>query len=220
MANSSAGGGRFEGRFERFEGWAITGWAAAAVALLVALIVGVLGFTEHSLHVVVRTTAQTSFFLFFLAFTASSLCRLRPSPATRWVLRNRRYLGVGFAVSHFVHLDALIALGVAFPEPFRSDLSVVTLVGGGMAYVFIAAMAFTSSDRAQAWLGRRHWRRLHLVGSWYIWILFAQSYLPRAWHDMAYLPFGIAVVAAAAIRAAPRLRSTVADASRLRSKES
>jgi hypothetical protein len=218
MANSSAGGGRFE--HWAITGWAITGWAAAVVVWLVVLIVAVLGWTEHALHGVVRTTAQTSFLLFFLAFTASSLYRLRPSRATRWALRNRRYLGVGFAASHFLHLGALVALGLAFPEPFRSELNAVTLVGGGLAYGFILAMALTSSDRAQARLGRRRWRQLHLIGSWYIWILFAQSYLPRVWEDLAYLPFGVAVIAAGALRAAPYLRFTAANPSRLPTKES
>lgn len=211
---------RSSGTRGRLEGWPITFWAAVAILLMVASIFQAMGWNERSLHVVIRSTAQTSFFLFFLAFTASSLHRLRPSRPTRWLLRNRRYLGVGFAVSHLVHLDALVALGVAYPEPFRSETGVVTLVGGGLAYLFIVAMALTSSDRAQAWLGRRRWRRLHVVGSYYIWALFAQSYLPRAWMDLAYLPFAVAVIAAVGLRASPLLLSKAATLSNIGANES
>jgi len=180
----------------KFEGWAVTGWASVALASMVALILLALGYSEASVRVVARSTAQTSAGLFLAAFTASSLVRYRPAPSTRWLLRNRRYLGVSFAVSHFVHLAALILLGVHFPEPFVSELNLVTILGGGLAYAFVASMALTSSDRAQAWLGMKRWRGLHVVGSYYIWIIFLQSYLSRAWNEPSYIPvtilFGIA----------------------------
>lgn len=74
-------------------------------------------------------------------------------------------------------------------------------MGGGFAYVLIAAMAATSSDRAVARLGPRRWRRLHTLGAWYVWIVFAQSYAPRALENPFYVPFALAVLAAAGLRA-------------------
>ena len=62
----------------------------------------------------VRFSAKVAVFLFVLAFSASSLCRLRPGPTTKWILRNRRYLGVGYAVAHTVHLGALGLLALFF----------------------------------------------------------------------------------------------------------
>src|SRR6185295_5963877 len=83
-----------------------------------------------------------------------------------------------FGVSHYVHLAALVALGFVSPA-FAESVSVVTLVGGGLAYVFLTAMVATSFDRTAAMLGPIWWGRLHKVGGYYIWGIFFQSYLPR-----------------------------------------
>ena len=96
-----------------------------------------------------------------------------PSEATRWQRRNRRYLGVSFAVSHFIHLGAILALASVDRALFWKLTNITTIVLAGTAYLFIAAMAATSFDRTAAWLGPRKWRLLHLLGGWYIWISFA-----------------------------------------------
>ena len=183
------------------EGWKISRWVGLGLVCMVASIPLAMGWSEDSLRIAVRASARTSILLFVFVFSASSLVHLWPSPATRWLLRNRRYLGVSFAISHLLHLDALVAIGVWFPEPFLSELTVPTLLGGGLAYVFIIAMALTSSDWARDGLGSRAWRRLHRVGSYYVWLIFAQSYVPRAFTDYFYVPAAILVVAPLVLRA-------------------
>jgi DMSO/TMAO reductase YedYZ heme-binding membrane subunit len=126
----------------------------------------------------VRATARSSLLLFGAAYAASSLRRLWRTPATAWLMRQRRYLGLSFAASHALHLLAILALALVLGDAFEVDA--VTLVFGGGAYVMIAAMAATSSDRAFAWLGARRWKLLHRVGAHWIFVIFAVSYLPRA----------------------------------------
>ena len=55
----------------------------------------------------------------------------------------------------------------------------VTIVGGGLAYIFISLLALTSNDWSVKKLGPEVWRRLHLIGSYYIWAIFMNSYLGR-----------------------------------------
>ena len=74
--------------------------------------------------------------LFVLAFTASSLVELMPSKATRWQRRNRRYLGVSFAVSHFIHLGVILALAALDRELFWKLTNLTTIVLAGTAYLF------------------------------------------------------------------------------------
>ena len=181
------------------------------VALTVALLalaglqLAVWGAGEDGVRVLVRSSARSSVLLFALAFTASSLRAFWQNGTTKWLLANRRYLGISYAVSHAIHLLALVAL-YRVSSDFKGSLNAVTLVGGGIAYAFTAAMALTSNDASVAALGHERWRRLHTVGGWYIWIIFAQSYLPRAFLYPAYVPAGLVVLAVPALRLARRFR--------------
>lgn len=185
----------------RLRGWALTGWIAFGLLLMAALLLYLEGWNEDGVRMVVRATARTSVTLFLLAFTATALRARWPSPFTRWLRSNRRYVGVGFAVSHYLHLAGLITLGLYFPDPFLAeDVDVVTLVGGGLAYAFITAMTLTSFNTTAAWLGAKRWKLLHTVGGYYIWIIFAQSYFFRALENPNYIPLSLAVFAALALR--------------------
>jgi len=175
------------------------GWGAFIVVAASAATLGVQGAGEEGIRAVIRLTARTSFILFNAAFAASALAARWPSRVTRWLLANRRQVGVSFAASHFVHLLAILALSrlmVVFGDP-----SILIAVLG---YVAIAAMTATSFDRTAAWLGPRRWRRLHLTAGWFIWLVFLASYLPRTiLESPAYLPFVIVLVAVLALRLWP-----------------
>lgn len=187
-------------------GWRITGWVA--VLLLILIMANLLqhGFTEDFVRTVIRVTARCSVVLFLLAFTASSLRALWPTRLTTWQLQNRRYLGISFAVSHFTHLAALFVLGKFFPHPFVDELNAVTLAGGGLAYAFLTLMTITSFSSPRRAIGERAWKTLHTVGSYYIWLIFLNSYLSRALADVGYAPYAIALLLALAARIAFWLR--------------
>lgn len=181
-------------------GWVIVGYATLILLPLFLLELAVVGVNEDGIRQVVRTSAQTSLLLFVAAFSASSLFQLRRTPLTRWLLANRRYIGVSFGVSHYAHLAALIALGFVSPS-FVENLNAVTIIGGGMAYVFLTAMVATSFDRSAAALGPLWWGRLHKVGGYYIWGIFFQSYLPRLLiTSIAYAPAVALLVGAFSLR--------------------
>ena len=187
------------------QGWKLSVFISIGLLALTTLQLGIWGNGEDGVRVVVRSSARSSVLLFALAFSASALRSLWHGNLSKWLLANRRYVGVSYAVSHALHAAALAALYGESRE-FAESLNAVTLVGGGLAYVFTFAMAITSSDAAVRTLGRRGWRGLHLVGSWYIWIIFAQSYLPRAVMEPAYLPAGLLVLAVPVLRFAARSR--------------
>lgn len=184
----------------RFEGWRVARWLTGGAFAACAVALAATGWSEEGLRRVVRLSARFSVTCFSLAFAASSLHAAWRSGATAWLLRNRRAFGVSFAAIHYLHLAALAALALWFPEPLVSELDAVTLVGGGIAYAFILAMALTSNDAAQAKLGTRRWRLLHRIGGYYLWVLFAQSYVPRAIEDPGYVPAATLLIAALGLR--------------------
>ncbi|WP_156416986.1 hypothetical protein [Sphingopyxis sp. H050] len=171
---------------------------AAGVTVMVAIILATDSGVE-GIRLAVRATARTSFAMFMIAFTASSLVRLWPGETTRWLVRNRRWFGLGFAWSHLLHLLAILWLFGNYAGQVPAP-PMATIVGGGIAYVFIAAMAATSFDGAVRWMGAKNWQRLHKTGVWYVWIVFMTSYGKRALVMPEYIPPVLLLIAAAALR--------------------
>lgn len=192
-------------------GWRITGLVAIGTVLLFVTVIVTMGFNEQAVRVLVRDTARLSVLLFLFAFAASSLNVLLHRRWTAWLLKNRRYIGVSFAISHAGHLLTLVALYIWFPHPFiEVSLMRVAVIGGGLAYLLIFAMALTSFDRTAVMIGPRIWHILHTLGAYYIWIIFAQSYIPRAlkqsqlppeFRSAWYIPLATALLVTMGLRA-------------------
>jgi len=177
-----------------WNGWGLTGAVTVLLLLLSAGAVLAAPDPVHQARWVIQLTAWTSLLLFGLAFTASSLVRLSPSATTRWLRRQRRYLGVSFAVSHLIHLVGIVALMNLDYALFQQLTNRVTAVAGGGGYVLILLMTLTSFDRMVALLGPKAWGRLHLIGGWYVWAAFTVSMGKRVGQGPVYwLGLGIAL---------------------------
>ncbi len=145
--------------------------AAALAAMTGGMILADQAGVE-GVRLAIRATARTSLALFLCAFAASALFKLWPGDASRWLLRNRRWFGLGFAFSHLLHAGAIFLLYRFHPDIFGQLVQPSTFVSGGLAYLFIALLAATSFDRAVAALGPKNWKRLHRLGIWFLWISF------------------------------------------------
>lgn len=192
-------------------GWPIVGWATLAVTAIVAVIFAAVGTDDAGLGMAIRATARTSVVLFTLAFTASALRRRWPSPATSWLLQNRRQLGVSYAVSQLIHLLLILTVAGFTVHGFFSVRPTITIVGGGLAYVFVALMTLTSFDRTAAWLGPRRWRQLHVTGAYYNWSIFAQSFFRMITKSPIYWPFAALVAGGMVLRWLPAGRPVRAE---------
>lgn len=181
-------------------GWRLTGLLSVLLGAMCLVFLVLHGWDVDGLRLVIRSTARTSLVLFVLAFTASAMAELAPGEATRWVRRNRRYLGVSFAASHAYHLAALVALARVDNDLFWKLTNPANIVLAGAAYVLLAMMTATSFDRALVWMGARRWRLLHLIGGWYIWISFAVSVGKRVPQGPIYWAMFALVLAAGIAR--------------------
>jgi len=146
---------------------------ALAIAIAACLAHG--GWTYEGTAAAARLTARDSFLWFVIAWSASALARLWPGGWRTALLRRRRSIGLGFAASHTVHLGALLIAILVFDHGTK----LVTVIGGGIGYLFVFAMAITSNDAAVRRLGPRRWRLLHATGGYVIAGIFAFSYLGR-----------------------------------------
>jgi DMSO/TMAO reductase YedYZ heme-binding membrane subunit len=195
----------------RFAGPSIVGWSALALVGMFALIIAVDGTGEAGVRVLIRATARTSLALFLVAFVASSLRRLWRTDLTAWLLENRRYVGLSFAVSHGLHLVVIVMLARGWPDSFWAQTPAATRYAGGLGFVLVGLMAATSNDAAVRTMGRG-WKRLHAGGAWYVFFIFALSYGTRGFVSPGYLPATVAVIGALGLRIAARLRSAAGSA--------
>jgi DMSO/TMAO reductase YedYZ heme-binding membrane subunit len=150
------------------EGWGLFWTLTLTLAAMSLGFLFVLGWDTDGYRMVIRSTARTSLVLFLAAFAASAAFKLWPAPFTRWLRRNRRQLALGFAMSHFIHALAIIALWQTDPGVFWVLTNPKSLVTGGTAYLFIALLAATSFDRMVKALGPKAWGRLHWWGVWIV----------------------------------------------------
>jgi sulfoxide reductase heme-binding subunit YedZ len=199
-------------------GWPIVGWATLAVLAIVAAVLATAGTGAEGLGMAIRATARTSVVFFTAAFAASALRRRWPNGATAWMLRNRRPLGVSYAASHLIHLLLILTVAGWTVHGFMTVRPMITIVGGGIAYVFLALMTLTSFDTTAAWLGPGRWRQLHVTAAYYNWFIFAQSFFGMVSKSMIYWPFAALVAGSMLFRwlpvsqavSAPSVRRTAA----------
>jgi hypothetical protein len=162
----------------KLSGWSLVGWAALAVSAMSVAIVAALGPTEKAVHVGLRATADVALVLFTLAYAARPLHQLARSQTSRWLVRNRRYLGNAFAAALAIHGIFIAWLLLAYSGGYDADP--VSMAVGGLAYAFVAAMSATSSNAAYARLGARRWRLLHATGSHLVWFVFTFTLISGA----------------------------------------
>ena len=158
--------------------------SALACAGVTAATLALYGSSVEGLGLLARSLARVSFPIFLLVFAIAPLRALWPSAVTRWLARERRGFGLAYALAHFAHLGAVIALSLRSgvrPDP-------VVAFAGGIAYALLAAMAATSNDAAVRVLGGRRWSALHRTGLYYLWFIHAASYGRSFAADHAYAP--------------------------------
>ena len=172
-------------------------WFSSVIVLNITLIVW-LGFAENSnesLMLWARHTARISFAYFLLSFSASSLHYFFSNTLTKFIRHQRRYIGLSFALAHTIHLVALTSFFIVMEE----NPGIVTLIGGGLGYVLVYAMALTSNDNAVKKLGLKRWKQIHWFGANYIAVIFAFTYVGKLLNgqlngsDYDYLTFALIV---------------------------
>jgi sulfoxide reductase heme-binding subunit YedZ len=132
--------------------------------------------------------------LFLFAFTASSLATLWPGRLSRWLLRNRRYVGLGFAFGMLWHLSfigySILQFGTLAGGPTPKGLA-LDLVG----LAFLILMTLTSFRRLARHMTSANWRRLHKTGIYVIWFVATYIYLRHAEDAFRNVAFALLIAA-------------------------
>lgn len=188
----------------RYEGWSLFSLLCLLILVMSALILALNSDLVEGLRSAIRATARTSFALFLAAFTASAFAVLIPSPFSKALVRERRFIGLAFAFSHLLHAVLIYKYGQLNTE-FWPGRSTITNIPGTLGYLFILFMTLTSFKTTTRLIGRKAWKALHVSGMWVLAAVFTYSNFKRiplsAWY---VLPFGI-MFSAVAIRLVGKL---------------
>ena len=106
----------------------------------------------------------------FLVVAASSTQTLFPGPFPMWLVRNRKYIGLCFAVAMawqgaFIFMMSNFFRDYYFEEIYylRDELE------GSTGYIFLTAMVVTSFRFGRKYLSSKQWKLLHKSGIYFLW---------------------------------------------------
>jgi DMSO/TMAO reductase YedYZ heme-binding membrane subunit len=153
-------------------------WSLFWVLALATSTANLLGLSDANFHSargmspIILRSVRCALPLFLVAFTASSLATLWPSAGTRWLLANRRYIGLAFAFAMAWHFSFVVYTIWSFGNPLNAKATALDLIG----FVFLLLLTLTSFRSAARRLSRANWRRLHKTGVYVIWLVATAIY--------------------------------------------
>jgi sulfoxide reductase heme-binding subunit YedZ len=160
-------------------GKAIESWRLFWVLALATSTATCLGLPSTDFHsvrgmefIIVRSV-RCALPLFLVAFTASSLATLWPSRSTRWLLANRRYVGLAFAVGMAWHFSFVAYSIWLFGNRLNAKATTLDVIG----LIFLLLLVLTSFRWSKRRLSSATWRRLHKTGVYVIWLLATEIFL-------------------------------------------
>ena len=153
--------------------------SALIVVELLATDVSTGGGVSHMIGYAVRFAVP----LIFLVVAAPAVQILFPGPLPNWLLRNRKYVGLSFAVAMAWQGLFIFVMSYFFREYyyeevyyFRDELE------GSVGYLFLLAMATTSFHFGRKYTTPSQWKLLHRSAMYFLWAYPFSTY----WWGTAY----------------------------------
>ena len=106
----------------------------------------------------------------YLVIATSSVQILFPGPLSRWLMRNRKYIGLCFAVAMAWQALFIFIMSYFFHEYYYSDVYYFRdEIEGSIGYIFLPAMVLTSFNFGSKLLTPKQWKLLHTSGIYFLW---------------------------------------------------
>lgn len=119
----------------------------------------------------------------YLVVAASAAQTLFPGPFPMWLLRNRKYIGLCFAVAMAWQGAFIFMMSIFFREFYYEDIYLLRdEIEGSVGYIFLAAMVVTSFHFGRKILTREQWKLLHKSGVYFLWAYPFSVY----WWNLSY----------------------------------
>ena len=121
----------------------------------------------------------------YLAFAASSMPVVFPGSFSRWLLRNRKFIGLCFAAAMAWQAFFILWLVGIHSDYYVNYVYVLSdVVEGVVGYALLIAMVLTSFKFGRSRLTPRQWKLLHTAGIYWLWVYAWSVY----WFYLFYYP--------------------------------
>ncbi len=162
-----------------------------SIAIVSAILKADLSSPEDISYLIGYSVRWAIPFIYFVV-AASSLRVIFPGKVSNWWVRNRKYIGLVFAVAMawqavFIFLLSTFHRDYYFGEVFyfRDELE------GTVGYIFLVAMMLTSFKFARKQFSRLQWNVIHKGGLYFLWAYAFSVY----WWNIFYYPYNETFVA-------------------------
>jgi hypothetical protein len=172
-------------RRDAANGWSLFWIVAAPMSLLIATVAATSTdlSTPSGISSLLQLSVRCSVPWLYLAFSASSLHMLFGSELTRWLLRNRRILGLCFAAGMAWQLTFILWMLLGHWDYYVDEVyAAADLASQIPGYVLLIAMTATSFMPVRRLLRPKHWRALHKTGIYFVWGVVWSTY----WYELYY----------------------------------
>ena len=152
-------------------GWSLFRWLAVFISAVMVL--GMAGADLSSgpgVSTMIQLSAQLAVPFVYLAFVASSLHVVLSSDGSAWLLRNRKYFGLGFGVAMGWQALFILWMILLHTDYYVDEVYLLRdLIEGLVGYIFLILMVITSFRPGRRRLSRKQWHRLHTTGIYFLW---------------------------------------------------
>jgi len=155
---------------------ALNGWrlfSLIAIPMSIVIVIAMTGVdlgTGPGVSHMIGFSVRFAVPLIFLVVAISSLQILFPGPIPMWLLRNRKYIGLCFAVAMAWQGLFIFTMSMFFRDYYYEDIYFLRdELEGSVGYIFLAAMVVTSFQFARKHLTSKQWKLIHKSGLYFLW---------------------------------------------------
>ena len=155
----------------KLNGWNLFWVITIPISLVVVLTMASADLSSgEAVSSLIQLTVRFSVPWLYLAFAASSLHAIFPSVYSRWLLRNRKIIGLCFALVMAWQLFFILWVVGIYTQYYMQEVYVLSdAIEGTVGYLFLIAMVLTSFKFGRSRLNPKQWKFLHKSGIYYLW---------------------------------------------------
>ena len=167
----------------------INGWKLfwlISIPMSVVMVIAMLGVdmsTGAGVSKMIGFSVRWAVPFIYLVVAASSVQILFPGPFPMWWLRNRKYIGLCFAVAMAWQGAFIFMMSMFFRDYYYEDIYLLRdELEGSVGYIFLTAMVVTSFRFGRKYLTQKQWKLLHKSGVYFLWAYPFSVY----WWNLSY----------------------------------